>query len=163
MTAGRGIFDRSIVGTVSTPVTVTVERDRVRAFAAVLGFADDVHHSVVAARAAGLPDLLAPPSFVAVIDALAEQQRSRQGLTRILDRLCGDLRYLLHGGETHEYFGPIFAGDDLDVVTEFKGFRDMKGGALEAAELTIRVSHVERGPVVAAHRTIIHRLPEAQV
>lgn len=153
-----GIFDRTRVGHSTPPVTVTVERDRIRFLSRVLGIHDPAHHDVAAAQAAGHPDLLAPPSFPMVVEALADEERARQGLPNLFTLINCDLRRLLHGGETYTYRGPIFAGDEIEFVTEILSFQDKKGGALEVAEVALRLSHRERGLLVTAERTLIHRL-----
>lgn len=157
-TLRRGMFDRSVSGTTTSPVTVHIERNRIRFLCQVLGIKDAVHHDVAAARAAGHRDLLAPPSFPMVIEALAHDERARAGLPNMLELLRCDLRYLLHGGEAYVYTGPIFAGDDIEFTTEFLGFQDKKQGTLEIADIAMRFSHAERGLLVTAHRILIHRL-----
>jgi acyl dehydratase len=123
-----------------------------------LGITDPVYDDVSAARHAGYPDLLAPPSFLMAIEALAEDERARQGLPSWIDLLQCDMRYLLHGNETYTYSGPLFAGDEVTFVTEFLSFQDKKGGALEVAELGLHVSHATRGLLVSAKRSLLHRL-----
>ena len=157
-TCRSGIFDRSIVGTITPMVTVQVERDRIRFFAKTLGIADPVHQDLGAARAAGYPDLLAPPSYVMAIEALAEAERARRGFASWQKLLRCDMRYLLHGSEGYTYYSPIFAGDEVEFTTEFVGFQDKKGGALELADICLHVVHPERGPLVSARRSLIHRL-----
>ena len=152
-----GLFDRSLEGTAMPPVTVEIERDRIRLFAKVLGIADPVHYDVDAARGAGLPDLLAPPSFFTVLEACAEQERERRGVPGALDRLGCDFRYLLHGSETYRYHGPLFARDTVAFSTMFKGFEEKKGGLLEIAHLQMEVSHSRRGLIIEASRSLIHR------
>jgi acyl dehydratase len=152
------IFDRSRAGFVTPPMMVLVERDRIRFFSKILGIIDPVHHDVSAARAQGYPDLLAPPSFLMVIEALAEEERDRRGELSIFSVLRCDFRYLLHGNETYSYSGDVFAGDELTFVSEVVGFVDKKGGALEIAQIVNTVSHATRGDLIRADRTLIHRL-----
>lgn len=156
--APKGLFDRGRAGTSTPPVIVAVERDRIRFLCKVLGITDPVHHDVAAARAAGCPDLLAPPSFPMVVEAMADEERARRGQANLFELLRCDLRRLLHGEETYTYHGRIFAGDEVELVTEIRGFQDKKGGALEIAEVGLRFSHAERGVLVTADRTLIHRL-----
>ena len=154
----KRLFDRSKAGTRTSPVTVAVERDRIRFLSKVLGITDPVHHDVAAARAAGYPDLLAPPSFPMVVEAMANDERERRGQPNLFDLIRCDFRRLLHGGETYTYHGQIFAGDEVEFVTEIRGFQDKKGGALEIAEVALSLSHAERGLLVTADRILIHRL-----
>jgi hypothetical protein len=153
-----GIFDRSVAGTAMAPVTVQIERDRIRFFAKVLGLTEPVHENVSAAREAGYPDLLAPPSFLMAVEALAEDERARHGMPGWMKLLRCDMRHLLHGNEAYSYSGPIFAGDEVVFGTEFLAFEDKKGGALEVAQIALHISHPVRGPLVSAKRTLLHRL-----
>lgn len=153
-----GIFDRSHAGTAMPAVTVQIERDRIRFFAQTLGIKDSVHQDVAAAHAAGYPDLLAPPSYLMAIEALAEGERVRRGLPGWQSLLRCDMRYLLHGNEAYTYHSPVFAGDEVDFVTEFLAFQDKKGGTLEIAEIGLRVTHATRGNLISARRSLIHRL-----
>lgn len=152
------IFDRTTAGRVMEAVSVSIERDRIRFFAQVLGVTDPVHLDVSAARAAGFPDLVATPSFLMVVEALAEEARARAHLQSWYAFVNCDMRYLLHGGESYSYQQPIFAGDELRFETHVIDFQDKKGGALELCRMMLRVVHPERGMLVEGRRTLIHRL-----
>ena len=157
-TTYRGLFDRSTKGLTVAPVAVPVERGRIRFFAQVLGVTDPVHVDVVAARAQGFPDLVAPPSFFMVIEAAANDELKRTGQPSTLDRIGCDYRYLLHGDESYDYLGPIFAGDEVSLTTTVVDFYDKKGGAMEFVTLRSTVEHPDRGVLVRATRNLLHRL-----
>lgn len=154
----RGIFDRNTVGRSTDRVELEVERGRIRFFSQVLGERDPIHSDIDAANAMGFPDLVAPPSFFMVIEALAEEASARVGQPSAKQLIGCDFRYLLHGDETYVYRGPVFAGDQLSFVTTVDGFYEKRGGALEFATLSSVVSHAERGDLIRATRTLIHRL-----
>ena len=156
--APRGLFDRSTKGLSVEPVTVTVERGRIQFFAQVLGVTDAIHRDVDAARAAGFPDLVAPPSFFMVIEAAANDELRRGGRPSTLDRIGCDYRYLLHGDERYDYVGPIFAADEVTLTTKVVDFYDKKGGAMEFVTLESVVEHASRGVLVRATRNLLHRL-----
>ena len=153
----RGIFKRDTKGRAIAPVTVSVERGRIRFFAKVLGFGDPVHHDVDAARAAGHPDLVAPPSFVMALDADATAIRETRGQIDAAALVGCDFRYLLHGDEAYAYLGLIYAGDEVEISTEVIDFYDKKGGAMEFVVLVSRVTHPERGLLLTSKRTLLHR------
>jgi acyl dehydratase len=158
----RGFFKRESKSSTLEPVTVQVERGRIRFFAQVLGETDPIHFDVEAARARGYPDLVAPPSFFMVIETMVSEEMKRRGATP-LERVLGvDLRYVLHGDEHYAYKGLIFAGDTLTLTARIVDFYDKKGGALEFAVVETDVTHAERGLLIEARRTFVHRLPEAQ-
>jgi hypothetical protein len=155
----RGLFDRSTIGFATRPVTVQVERGRIRFLAQVLGFTDPIHNDVDAARAAGHPDLVAPPSFVQVVDGAANEELRRRGEPTASATIGSDVRYLLHGEERYLVEGLLYAGDEVEVSTTVLNFFDKKGGAMEFVELETAVRHAKRGLLVRSRRTLLHRLP----
>ncbi|WP_333826625.1 FAS1-like dehydratase domain-containing protein [Pararhodobacter sp.] len=154
----RGLFDRSTVGQTTEPVAFEVEAGRVSFFADVLGETGAIHHDRAAARAAGHPDVVAPPTFAMVVDLEAGRALERQGHKSLLTLIGCDFTRLLHGEERYDYSGLIYAGDCLSIETEVAGFEDKKGGALELAHLRARISHPERGVLVTITRSVVHRL-----
>lgn len=156
----RGLFDRSAKGAVIGPTPVAIERGRIRFFAQVLGFEDPVHFDLEAARAAGHPDLVAPPSFLVVMEAAANDALRRRGGMTAAERVGCDFRYLLHGEERYFYTAPLHAGDEVEISTTVIDFYDKKGGAMEFVDLESAVRHPERGVLMRSRRTLLHRLPE---
>jgi hypothetical protein len=154
----KGIFDRSTKGRILPPITVTIERGRIQFFCQVLQESDPLHYDVVAARARGFADIVAPPSFYTVIDTSVNEERQRLGQVSIPTLLKCDFRRLLHGDEKYEYSGLILAGDDVTLTTTVVDFYDKKGGALEFVELASVLKHATRGVLVRATRTLLHRL-----
>ena len=156
--AFTGVFDRSTIGLSLEPVTVRVERGRIQFFADVLGVVDPVHTDVEAARAAGHPDVLAPPSFFMVVEAAANELLARSSRRSAMEVVGCDFRYLLHGDETYAYHGALYAGDEVTLTTRVVDFYDKKGGAMEFVTLASTVEHVSRGLLVSATRNLLHRL-----
>lgn len=154
-----GIFDRTTKGASLPPVEVDVERGRIRFFAQVLGETDPIHTDVEAARVAGHPDLVAPPSFFMVVEATADEELRRRGEKSAAELVRCDYRYLLHGDETYAYSGLIYAGDRLTLTTTVVDFFEKKGGAMEFVTLSSTLSHPERGVLVRTTRNLLHRLP----
>lgn len=153
-----GIFDRSKKGTRLRPVVIPIERGRIRFFARVLGETDPIHFDVGEARAMGYPDLVAPPSFFMSIEAAANEERARLGQTPVLKLINCDYRYLLHGDEHYEYFGLMFAGDEVSLTTTIVGFYEKKGGIMEFVTIESSLSHPVRGLLIRERRTLLHRL-----
>lgn len=156
----RGLFDRSTKGASLETVSVLIERGRIRFFAQVLGEADPIHFDLDAARAAGHPDLVAPPSFFVVAEAAATEERRQRGKPGAMDLVKCDFRYLLHGDERYFYHAPIYAGEEVQHSTRVLDFYDKKGGAMEFVTFESTLSHPKRGVLVRAERTLLHRLPE---
>jgi acyl dehydratase len=127
-------------------------------FARVLGETDPICTDVEAARAAGHPDVVAPPSFPIVIEMLANEERRRQGMPSLTEVIGCDFRRLLHGEQHYTYKGPMYAGDAVLLETQVLDFYDKRGGLLEFAVLGSTIRHADRGELVHARRTLLHRL-----
>ena len=155
----RGLFNRSMRGMAVPPVNLVIERGRIRFFAESIGETDAIHTDVEAARALGHPDLVAPPTFFAVIEADAQASQRRRGQPAVPDLIGCDFRYLLHGSEHYNYHIPIYAGDEVVYSTRIVDFYDKKAGAIEFAVLESVIVHEIRGELARATRTLLHRLP----
>lgn len=154
----KGIFDRSTKGMELPWIAAEIERGRIRFFAEVLGEANPIHFDLAAARDAGFPDLVAPPSFFMVIEASTNEERRRLGQPSAAALVKCDFRYLLHGDEKYEYRGQIFAGDSVVLKSKVVDFYDKKGGAMEFVTIESTLEHAKRGLLVRATRTLLHRL-----
>jgi acyl dehydratase len=113
------MLDRSLIGRESEPVVHEVERGAIRRFAEALGDPNPIYLDDAAARAAGHPALVAPPTFPV---ALASNERFRHSL---------DLgtRSILHGEQQFEYARPIFAGDRITVVSRVADVQERAGAS----------------------------------
>jgi acyl dehydratase len=154
----KGIFDRTTKGRSTMPMSVQIERQQIRFFANVLGEVDPMHTDLAIARARGYPDIVAPPSFFMVMEAMANEELARRGQPSAASLVGCDYRYLLHGDERYEYSGFVYAGDEITLTTNVVDFYDKKGGALEFVTLSSVVSHAQRGVLVKTTRNLLHRL-----
>jgi acyl dehydratase len=113
------MLDRSLVGRESEPWTVEVERGMIRRFAEALGDPNPIYVDEAAARAAGYPALVAPPTFPA---ALAVNEKFRHSL---------DLgtRLVLHGEQQIEYGRPVLAGDRLTLRSKVADVLERPGSS----------------------------------
>ena len=119
------MIDKKHIGYNFTPVTIPVEEGRLKFLAKSLGETKAIYTDPDAAKAAGLPGLLAPPTFpfMLEIDAL--------DLVDFMSVLGETLEKLLHGEENFNYYGPIYAGDSITVRKTITDIIDKKGGALQ--------------------------------
>ncbi|MFE6921855.1 MaoC family dehydratase N-terminal domain-containing protein [Nocardia sp. NPDC057663] len=117
-------IERALALTLPT-FTVDVERGRLRLFARVIGETDPVYTEVEAARAAGHPDLPVPPTF---FFSLILESLSPFGY---FDELDIDLRRVLHGEQTFDYFAMAYAGDTIEISERVVDVTVKRGGALE--------------------------------
>lgn len=122
-----------IIGTQLPTTTMTVERGRLRLFNKAIGQKDPVYVDVEAARAAGHPDLPAPPTFLAAI-----QHECPDPLGWLME-LGVDLNQVLHGEQTFCYHRMAYAGDKLTLTSRITDYATKKNGALE---LLTRRSHI---------------------
>ncbi len=138
------MIDKSLVGRVSEPVVHEVEKGWIRRFAEALGDANPIYQDEQAAKAAGYPGLVAPPTFPA---ALTANERFRHSL---------DLgtRSLLHGEEHFDYVRQIVAGDRITVVSRVADVQERSGpsGALDVLVIEDE-GRDERGELVFRTRS----------
>ncbi|TCP53169.1 acyl dehydratase [Tamaricihabitans halophyticus] len=105
-------LDQSFIGRSYPPTeTYGVSRAKIREFATAIGDDNPVYHDLAAARAAGHPDLLAPPTFLTIINLGAIN-------TIIGDPELGlDYGRMVHGDQRFVHHRPTYAGADLTVTT----------------------------------------------
>ncbi|MGW1876897.1 MaoC family dehydratase N-terminal domain-containing protein [Streptomyces sp. NPDC001975] len=125
---------QSIVGERLPGFDVTVERGPLRFFARTIGDLRPVCHDVAAARAAGYPDLLVPPTY------LFSLEMGRPDPYHALGLLGAGLPAALHAGETFTYHRPCFAGDRLDFELGITGYSEKREGRLGLLERTASVT-----------------------
>lgn len=134
------MIDRAIVGREATSEVVTLERSRLRLFARLLGYPPEgVHLDVAAARAAGHPDLVAPPTFLAGLETETEM------IYRTLEEVGVDLATVLNGEEHFTYHRTLHAGDDIVLTTRIADVYER--GRLD---FLVRETRVTRGEELVA-------------
>ncbi|MCI9889561.1 MaoC family dehydratase N-terminal domain-containing protein [Micrococcales bacterium 31B] len=94
-----------------------VGREKVREFAAATGATNALHHDLDAARAAGHPDLIAPPTFAVIMAQGCERQLVEDPEAGI------DYSRVVHGDEKFVLHRPIVAGDELRGVLNVETMR----------------------------------------
>jgi acyl dehydratase len=113
------MLDKSLIGRESDPVLHEVEKGAIQRFVEALGDPNPIYVDEEAARAAGHPSVVAPPTFPA---ALTMNERFRHSL---------DLgtRSLLHGEQQFEYGRAIVAGDRITVKTRVADVQERAGAS----------------------------------
>ncbi|MCW6004457.1 MaoC family dehydratase N-terminal domain-containing protein [Micromonospora sp. CPCC 205371] len=143
-------LDPSFAGR-SYPPTASyqVGREKIREFATAIGAADELHHDPEAARAAGYPDVVAPPTFAVVITMAANRQIVED------PDLGVDYSRVVHGDQRFAYTRPIVAGDELVSTNTIEEIRSRGGHDF----LTMRtdVASAAGEPVVTAWSKIVVR------
>jgi len=96
-----------------------VGRELIRHFASAIGDTNPISHDVEAAKAAGHPDLVAPPTFLTTLSF-----RRRSGPIGDPD-LGLDYSLVVHGEQKFVLQRPICAGDVLDGHVTITDIRDV--------------------------------------
>lgn len=121
----------------------------IAAFAAAVGATDPIHTDPEAARAAGYPDVVAPPTM-----AVAYEQRTSRAY--VADPEAGiDYSRVVHGEEAFTHHRPIVAGDELTGQVIVDNIRQAGGHAM----ITVRTELTGRSgePVTSCLSTIVVR------
>ena len=113
------MLDKSLIGRESEPVVHEVEKGAIRRFVEAIGDPNPIYVDEDAARTAGFPGVVAPPTFPA---ALAANERFRHSL---------DLgtRALLHSEQQFEYERLVVAGDRLVVKSRVADVQERMGAS----------------------------------
>jgi acyl dehydratase len=135
--------DVSYVGKALPPTApYRVGREKIREFALAIGEGASVCLDVDAARAAGHPDLVAPPTFAATIAIPAVEAFLR-------DPAFGwDYGRMVHGEQTFTLHRPVHAGDELTTVLHLDDLRARAGSHF--ATLRCEVTDAAGVPVLTA-------------
>jgi hypothetical protein len=137
------------------PLHIDMERGQLRLFAKAIGETNPVYTDVAAARAAGYPDLPAPPSFLGNAIELAMPDPLAW-----LAAIGVDTSNTLHGEQTIDYRTMAFAGDSLVFHRSISDVYLKKRGALE---FIVKKSVIMRGDELIAEAlcSIVALHPEA--
>jgi hypothetical protein len=138
----------SVIGTQLPPITMTMDRGRLRFFAKAIGETNPVFTDLQAAQAAGHRDLPVPPTFLFGIELESPDPFAW------LSDLGVDLRRVLHGEQSFTYHCQAVAGDVLTASPRIANVYTKKGGALEFIEKTSVVTR-DSGDVVAELTSVI--------
>ena len=131
-------LDRALVGRSYPPSAVyEVGRAKIAEFAAAVAADDPVHTDTVAARAAGHPDVIAPPTFAIVVSlgaAMAVLDDPDVGL---------DYSRVVHGEQKFTHHRPVRAGDRLVATTTIDAARTVAGNDLLTARVDLATEEGE--------------------
>lgn len=141
-------WDPALAGSALTPFSVEVERGRLRAFARATGEENPVFHDEAAARAAGHPAPLVPPTF---FFCLAMEGPNP---LEIYERLGVNYAHVLHGEQHFSWHRPAFAGQTLHFEPRIGQLRLRKGGTLGLFEWHNRVRD-SQGRTLADLRSVM--------
>jgi len=126
-------FDPSFVGR-SYPATESyhVSRAKIAEFADSLGDGNVLYRDPEAARAAGYPDVIAPPTFLTIINLIAIN-------TIVADPEQGlDHSRMVHGDQRFSHVRPVHAGDELWLTTHIDDVSSRAGNDFLIARGEVR-------------------------
>ena len=109
------------IGKSYPPVSYAVGREKIREYAAAVGETNPLHHDLDAARAAGHPDLVAPPMFAVVY-------AGRAVVPALFDPEVGlDFSMMVHGAQEFVWGPLVLGGDEITTTATFESHEDRGG------------------------------------
>ncbi|AXQ29387.1 MaoC family dehydratase [Solimonas sp. K1W22B-7] len=145
------MIDRNLIGHELSASSMDIERGRLKFFAKATGETSPLYLDEAAARAAGHPDLPAPPSF------LFGAELDSGGLEELLALLKVDLGTVLHGEQEFSYHRMAYAGDRISVSSKITDIYDKKNGALQFVVKQSQASNQNGEPVAEMRCTLVVR------
>ncbi|HYH32181.1 MAG TPA: MaoC family dehydratase N-terminal domain-containing protein [Pseudonocardia sp.] len=146
--------DPSYVGTALPPTPpYQVGREKIREFALAIGEGASVCLDADAARAAGYPDVIAPPTFAVTFTMPAIEAFLR-------DPAVGwDYSRMVHGDQSITLHRPIHGGDDLVTTIHVEDLKTRGGSHM----LTLRceVADTDGAPVATTRLLLVTAAGEA--
>ena len=142
------MIDKKWIGHQLPPSELLIERGRLQFFARSIGETDPIYTDLAAARAAGYPDLPAPPTF------LFAAELESGAVTSLLETLELPIQKILHGEQGFTYLKPVCAGERVTVRSKIADIYDKKGGALEFV-LKSSEARNSSGELVAELRSLL--------
>ncbi len=143
-------LDRALVGRSYPPSAVyEVGRAKLAEFATAIGDDDPVHRDPDAARAAGHPDVIAPPTFAITVSLEA-------AFVVLEDPDVGlDYSRVVHGEQRFTHHRPIRAGDRLVATPVIEAVRSVGGNDLLTTRVDVATEDGE--PVCSATSMLVAR------
>jgi acyl dehydratase len=118
-------------------------------FADAIGDSSPVYRDRSAAREAGFPDVIAPPTFPIVISmASSARALAEPGLNV-------NYAMVVHGEQRFEYTRPLRAGDVVTAQVTISDIRDVGRNSLMTT--TTQISTVDGEHVCTAYSTLVER------
>jgi acyl dehydratase len=142
-------IDANIVGTTLPATSSTIDRGRLRFFAEAIGETDPVYTDVDAAKAAGHPDIPAPPTFLFSVELENPEPFA------FLESIGVDLRMVLHGEQSFTYHAIAYPGDSLVATPRITDVYAKKGGALEFIVKNTAITRVDGAPIAELESVIV--------
>ncbi|MFC5753018.1 MaoC family dehydratase N-terminal domain-containing protein [Actinomadura rugatobispora] len=124
-----------------------VSRVKIREFAQAIGDENPIYRDPEAAKAAGHPDVIAPPTFPIVLSL------SNAGMSD--PELGLNYAMVLHGEQRFEYTRPLRAGDVVTATSTITEIRSI--GNNEKMVLETEIATVEGELICKSYNTVVER------
>lgn len=126
-----------------------VSRAKIAEFSDSLGDDNVFYRDPAAARAAGYPDVIAPPTFLTIINLMAIN-------AIVADPELGlDYSRMVHGDQRFSHVRPVHAGDELWLTTHIEDISSRAGNDFLTARGEV-VDHAGE-PVCTTHAQLVVR------
>jgi acyl dehydratase len=116
------------IGKTFPPTTYAVGREKVKEYALAVGERNPIHLDVVAARAAGYRDVVAPPMFAVVYCAPS------MGPALFDPEVGVNFARLVHGGQEFRWGPLVVAGDEVTTTITVKDISERMGNGFYVFE-----------------------------
>lgn len=133
---------------------LTVDRDRLTAFACAIGETNPIYSDIAAAQQSGHRDLPVPPTYFFSLEMEGPDAFG------YLTALGVDMHSVLHGGQTFDYHGMAYAGETLGLRSRIVDVYSKRGGALE---FVVKKTDFTRGRALIAESAatmVVRHTPE---
>jgi acyl dehydratase len=144
-------LDQSFIGRTYPPASpYDVGVEKIREFAQAIGDPNPVYRDAEAARAAGYPAVIAPPTFAIIVINM------HAIFTILADPTLGlDWDKVVHGDQSFAYHRPIMAGDSLVLTATIENIMSRAGNDF----ITVRTDLDTAGgePVLVGTTTVVAR------
>jgi acyl dehydratase len=126
-----------------------VSRVKIAEFADAIGDPNPVYRDPAAARAAGYPDVIAPPTFPVVVAVAASGKA-------VADPGLGvNYAMVVHGEQRFTYSRPLYAGDVVTAQSTISDIREVRSITMLTTETQIRT--VDGEHVCTGISTLVER------
>ena len=143
-------LDAGLVGRSYPPSAVyEVGREKIAEFATAIGDPSPLYRDAEAARAAGHPDVIAPPTFAIAVTLEAAMVVLEDPEVAI------DYSRVVHGEQRFAHHRPIRAGDRLVATTTIDAVRTVAGNDLLTTRVDLATEDGE--PVCTATSLLVAR------
>jgi acyl dehydratase len=146
------MVDRRLIGKQGAPQTVQIRGDGIREFAKAVGETNPLYFDTEAAKRAGYPDIIAPPTYP--IAFMAESMNAD-----LFFELDLNIPSIVHAEQEFEYVRPVVAGESLSIQGRIADITEKQGrsGILDFVVMEADASDAKGAKVYTSRITLISK------